>query len=488
MSGKEDEDLSLIISSTLDHFGYSREMISFRSKSYDNIGNLIQKKKFGNEPVTVMCVGSAGEGVELSDSDLDLMLLTDTIVCTDQAMDNKHLNILKTDYTNSCPGYTKVVSTHLVMDTITGSACYNSSTNVSPEGHPYISSGVFKNMIYQNTDKFLPLLTPFCTITSNGPAATSQMFNSKKIDWVFSVSYFGNTILSKWANRKRFNNWPSNAMIKQISEMEGYIVPVGNKESENQGLEWRICYTTAEMAMIRNLTDAQLKLYILLKMVVGSIIKPECKEITSYVVKNVLFWVIEVTPAYQFTPKLLVKLVKKCLYFFKYCLENNHIPNYMIPERNLMRFSFHGKDKLPVIHFISGLLEDGGSLLQRIPKLYTCMFLECTSPKRVQQYAKWREEVEKLSSPLQTGIKMIDLTNVHDNHYIYCSENGSSVTIESSSFMILQENIGQQSLPMATIRECINMILPDAHHLLMSGHLVQYFELLKERLKLLKPL
>ncbi|XP_045186400.2 uncharacterized protein LOC123544391 [Mercenaria mercenaria] len=347
--------------------------------------------------------GSFAEGLYLSGSDQDFMFVVKDAVCLDQGSESEHFIVLETDYTNTPPGYTKALYTnipgtnqHQVSTILSFGICgYKSVAN-----YPYVSSAKFRSSCYG-----IHTMRPMSTKngiesnirTTNGPAITNtvQIGNSCfERDTVYSVYFYGSDILLKWANRRRLYNWPSVEIVKEISEMEGYIVPVGDKQSENQNLEWRICYTAAEKELVSSLSDIQIKLYVLLKLVAKSVLNPVCKALTSYVVKNVVFWIVEGTHPEQLSPDNLVSLLLKSLHFIKCCLEENHFPNYMIPERNLLRGAVVGKEKQNVINFLSDCLREGGTVMLSVPKLYKCVSYRVTNPENSVFYEKWRDEVE----------------------------------------------------------------------------------------------
>ncbi|XP_045193009.2 uncharacterized protein LOC123549192 [Mercenaria mercenaria] len=383
MSSKEDENFSLWINSTLDTFGFRPEIISFRSYWYDKLAENMNLKLEELSPFRFSLVGSAGEGVRLGKSDTDILSVFKNTVCSDNPRINVHLNILKTDYSGTAPGYTKIVLINKSSSDIRHPFHFDTMYK-STEGHPYI-----------------PCALEYFAGKSeiNGPAFSSafpyESYLFSGTDLVFSFYFTGKEHLSEWAKRSRFYAWPQHTVLNEISKMEGYIVPVGDKQSDLKCLEWRICYTTAEKKLVQHLNDAQKKLYILLKMVCKTILQPICKAITSYIVKNVVFWVAERMPELQCSVNCLMNLLQKALYFIKYCLENNHLPNYMIPGRNLLRGGVSGREKRQAIDLLSQLMKEGGAIVVRIPKLYQCMFHMVHSPERGSRYGIWRDEVEK---------------------------------------------------------------------------------------------
>ncbi|XP_053395678.1 uncharacterized protein LOC128555900 [Mercenaria mercenaria] len=397
MSGKADDDISRLVYTALDTFGYHLESVSFRSKVYDNLSNIATLCN-SREGIShsVVFVGSLGEGVGLSDSDLDGMIILGDTICVEKASAQGHFNILELDNATSPPGYTKIVPVYLDENNLSHILFKSSYMYTSQTGCPYISSAVLSNYVHKWVEiLYSKRYDGFKNgkVTKNGPATTFEIMVSCEQDIVPSVYCFGEKHLRKWKDRTRRNTWPSINLVQEISEMEGYTVPVGDKLSDSHFLEWRICYTTAEKKLISTLNDVQVKLYVLLKLIAKKILKPVCKDITSYIVTNVVFWVVETNQESSFSPELLLKLVQKSLFFLKYCLENNHFPNYMIPDRNLLNVVF-GHYKTKVIRLLSDCLKEEGSIVLRVPKLRELMYCNFTTIERTI-YRDWRNEAEK---------------------------------------------------------------------------------------------
>lgn len=100
-------------------------------------------------------------------------------------------------------------------------------------------------------------------------------------------------MIERWVSRHRRKGWPD--MVRKISQLDGHVVPVGLKGSPTMNTEWKICYTLAELHLIRYLNEAQLKVYVLLKMLSKYVLRKVCTEITSNVMENIAFWMCETT-------------------------------------------------------------------------------------------------------------------------------------------------------------------------------------------------
>jgi hypothetical protein len=367
MSSVEDKNLSLAICSALDNLGFSKEQIVYRAEYMDKLSQI-----YTNEAplCSILIVGSRGEGVGLSDSDTDIMKICKHVICVDESFADSDLIVLRADYTNTEPGYIKVEGENM-----------------------YISNKGYKDRLLE---RVIPPNLSDLNFNFNITGPAIHLFSCDvDTDHVYCTYFYGGNYLSRWTNRTRNYTWPPRNVRHEVSQMEGYIVPIGSKQGDMQEYEWRICYTTAEKKLVSSLSDIQVKAYVLMKIMAKTLLKPKCKFLTSYVIKNVIFWVMEMTHVGQLSPSHIVYLIQKAIFFIKTCITNNHLPNYMIPERNLLKGAVLGKEKEVVINFLSDCLEQGGSILLQIPKLYTCISLTISKPDLFLAFRKWRNEAER---------------------------------------------------------------------------------------------
>ncbi|XP_045159169.1 uncharacterized protein LOC123524772 [Mercenaria mercenaria] len=473
-----EEELSRLIYTTLDTVGFQRECVTFRSKAQTKINESLNSNFAKYEiPLTHLFVGSTSEGTALGNSDTDFMTVIPDSVCVDKANTSGYFNFFEADYTNTAPGYTKVVIANLDEESPFQIFFDDSQMYKSSAGRAYISSTIFRNFHYQIAQA-IPVSAYFhqsnendCTKTS-GPATTLQIGYALNVDNVFSVYFYGSSHLRSWAVRLRSCKWPSADLIREISQMEGYIVPVGNKFSDTQNIEWRICYTTAEMKLVESLNDVQVKLYILLKMVATKMIRPLYKEMTSYVVKNVIFWVSETQHEQQFRPNLLVDLLWKSLIFIKYCLENNHFPNYMISERNMLGNAVDCKEKQHTIRFLSECLEKGGSIILMIPELQECMNRILKVPNLVL-YRDWRNQVEQL---------LIASAIYKSDHF------DLGMLSKSTLFGDLEWEYFKDERYLDTWIKLFSLVVPEWMGLILTGKIGEMIELFFKRLQAMPSL
>ncbi|KAH3798579.1 hypothetical protein DPMN_152179 [Dreissena polymorpha] len=125
-------------------------------------------------------------------------------------------------------------------------------------------------------------------------------------------------------------------IVQKVVSLGAYVTPTGFKESENKHIEWRICFNSGETELMNNLNDTQAKVYVLLKWILKEIIKPTNKEITSYVLKNIILWQAENTPQTEFHSRSILHWLHDGLRGLRTAIEKKQLNYYIIPERNLM--------------------------------------------------------------------------------------------------------------------------------------------------------
>ncbi|WAR30234.1 LOW QUALITY PROTEIN: hypothetical protein MAR_032776 [Mya arenaria] len=177
-----------------------------------------------------------------------------------------------------------------------------------------------------------------CQSTISGPALTKHDgYSSSDIVFAFQC-ICQRQLLFEWIHRPRQHTWPSRELMQAIPKLPAYLVPapVGCKSSENKHMEWRVCFT-GEQKLIESFTESQYKLYILLKLINKHELKSICEDMSSYVMKNIVFWLVESKAQHFFTREnLFVELISS-LHMLQQAIRDNHLFYYMIAGRNLLK-------------------------------------------------------------------------------------------------------------------------------------------------------
>ena len=268
------------------------------------------------------------------------------------------------------------------------------------DGETIISSEQFlsKNYEYEKDEEI---------ITIAGPAGRSIPDEWVcETDAVFSIPCICKRINHAWVSRKRKFDWPSKELIAEISKLDGHVVPVGFKGSHTSGIEWRICYTLAEIKLVQSFNETQIKLHALLKIVGKRLLQTKCSDITSYILKNIILWMTEKMPTEKFQTKNLFGLLKVALKFLKQTIQKRCLPNYMIPERNLYDGKLTENERINVLKVLDELIcrqnfienHKELELLSKYIHIVTCKpdLIEYMDVNRLQLESTFRQYSEEI--------------------------------------------------------------------------------------------
>ncbi|KAH3846752.1 hypothetical protein DPMN_089057 [Dreissena polymorpha] len=202
-------------------------------------------------------------------------------------------------------------------------------------------------------------------------------------------------LLSKWLSRPRPQSWPQQEVLHAISLLDAHVVPVGFKGSPEQSLEWRVCFSLAELHLMQILNECQIQTYILLKKIAKSCLHPISKDITSYVVKNTILWICEKTPNKSFEKKHLLHRLLDSIEFLRQCIRKNYLPCYMISERNLIAGRLDRLQRRQLDRILNDLKNEQGLLFLRIGKLRDALLVMYKYPNQFREYGEKRDILER---------------------------------------------------------------------------------------------
>ncbi|XP_045169220.2 uncharacterized protein LOC123531964 [Mercenaria mercenaria] len=419
------EEASLNVSEMMDRLGYSYEMVKFRQQ-------MAKERPVtwrNNLAETIVVTGGKGEGTALyCESDVDCMYIADDVICADNPdlfIDRENVTLFKTERQETPPGYTLLKMVRF------GGKSYEDQIRLSilesNTGTLYLSNQLFTNAI-EMTDRPNRFRDGYISEETSGPSTPSSN-EYQTFDEVSCFTCSCPDILVNWLSRSRNHAWPSLDTIHEISRLDGHVVPVGFKGSSNSDREWRICYSLAELHLFKTLGDTQLKIYILLKQIAKSVLQPICKEITSYVMKNIVLWVCESRNASVFKNEMLMRILIDALLILKLSISENSLPSYMIPDRNIFagRLDIYQRNQLT--RLIEDLLKDGKNMFLRIGRFREAMLLVSMVPNTFKKYCEKRDKVESLmlmmgrirAEAFRPGMSVREVNNLSWRNELYCS-------------------------------------------------------------------
>jgi hypothetical protein len=372
----------------LDSLGYDKETVEKRSWIGKNISEgstLYHRRKYGGN-IDVLLTGSRREGLATSfDNDVDQMFVDKTVMCTESKQvaqcnnDNYHA-VFHIDIQRSPPGYTCLklfrkntadIPEHL-KDALVE---YNGSILLRNDKVTLKAVSPLLGTVQKQLEKRGWMKKSFkLNVEKNGPSVSFSLsvpyINiSLQYDDCLAFKCNASSLLKTWCNRDREHDWPPRNLIARIKDMTGHVVPVGMKGHPEHFLQWRICFTEAEIALVQSFNDTQIKVYAIVKKLSKRFLKPICRGITSYVMKNIIFWISEEVPMVKFEMKDFTERIYHVLYFLKTCISERKLSSYMIPSRNLLESKVSNKQQSKLLEIIECLMLEGPCVALRIPEV-----------------------------------------------------------------------------------------------------------------------
>ena len=173
-----------------------------------------------------------------------------------------------------------------------------------------------------------------------GPAVhRDAVKNLSSTDTVFALSCTDwPECAQEWLSRKRNHGWPSKELTKKCNSMGFILVSACHPASDERQFQWRISFSHPERLLVTQFNSVQLKCYILLKIIKKELIKQYIKEdtLTSYHLKTCMLYILENTPSELWVPENLVGCLIMCLRQIHLWIRDEKIPNYFIPEENML--------------------------------------------------------------------------------------------------------------------------------------------------------
>ncbi|KAH3874550.1 hypothetical protein DPMN_037796 [Dreissena polymorpha] len=335
--------------------------------------------------------GSKAEGLTCTnESDRDLIMACPNAVCLEDGIDERtiqgHITVFKMNMPSCNAGY-----------------CRPLLLRLSPTCHPAIP----ESLCADGYGRFLLSSTYFVDHLKkyNLPIYVNHARAGPSLPWTSGPNNFDAVralrchcpvILQKWASRAR--QWPSPDIVEKATSMGAFVTPIGFKGSEPYHIAWRICFNTAEVVLVNNLNDTQVKIYVLLKMIVNDVLKPKAKEITSYLLKNIVLWLEENNPQTLFDSGSLFHWLLEGLGILRTAISFSQLPYYMIPERNLMTERRLDVEQQHVfVSSITNMIDEGPRILMRLKKVRQAVICH---PEPLLWYSTMRTELEMLDLEL----------------------------------------------------------------------------------------
>ena len=185
----------------------------------------------------------------------------------------------------------------------------------------------------------------------------------------------------QWIDRPRLCGWPPESLINNIVQGGVLLVPIGSKSDSDKDnpFEWRISFSVPEKMLIYSWTHSQIICYALLKLLLKEVIKKNEKTdklFCSYFLKTVIFWLSEELEQNVWTPHNLLNCFMLCLKRLIYWITCRYLPNYFIPQHNMIDRRIPGQSRDELLSLFHSLYDMGWGCLMLCDSLKQFSYFE----------------------------------------------------------------------------------------------------------------
>lgn len=382
----DERKASLLASFLLDNTGYSSQDFKRRQEIYTQFSEAIWPVKF---------VGSKREVLtNILESDFDQLRYDLSLLVIEKGLQN--ITLAGEMNTELCsPGYAMIfLYDSSIPQPEFLSVPVASSVMVFDDLRYVVSSSKF----IQHADQRSQNVRETIKLSKAGPSIPHSLkLGLGSYDFVLTLPCRCPSIFEAWLGRPRRYEWPSEETRQRVVSKGANLVPHGCDEDAFSEHEWRICFNLGEIELTQSLNETLKKVYIFLKMVVKQIVKPKNKEVTSYILKNTVFWICESNPWSVFTEDSVYYWFRRALRIIKISIIQGYLPYYMIPARNLLQGKLSASSSKNILRQLTAVLRFGPSVLFfcRKPSLGLDL-LKCGKLKeRGQRRAEMETEVQQ---------------------------------------------------------------------------------------------
>ena len=207
----------------------------------------------------------------------------------------------------------------------------------------------------------------------------------------------------QWVDRPRFCGWPPESLINNIVQRGVLLVPIGSKSDSHKDnpFEWRISFSVPEKMLIYSWNHSQIICYTLLKLLLKEVIKKNenvDKLFCSYFLKTVIFWLSEELEQNVWTPHNLLYCFMLCLKRLIYWITCRYLPNYFIPQYNMIDRRIPGQSRDELLSLFHSLYDMGWGCIMLCDSLKRFSYSEISLNTRT--FPTIYTEFEKAVFPL----------------------------------------------------------------------------------------
>ncbi|KAJ8311720.1 hypothetical protein KUTeg_011075 [Tegillarca granosa] len=299
--------------------------------------------------------GSRAEGLSIPGSDIDTMVVLDHISVSENP-DDLDIDIVMITK-DIKPGFAKL-------------CCQKNYHNYFRGELIKTHEGCFLSSLFTRDALVHWALKRHPDAIAHGPCSSFQL--QLKLENDILVCLHCKTwpqIALEWINRRRHYGWPSSDLIQNIVQDGYFLVPIGNPNSQDSHLQWRISFSLAEKKLVYSFNPTQFLCYGLLKLFLKHAINSneQVKDLLcSYFLKTSLFYCIE--------EENIVWNQENFLHCFWTCIRrllkwilDEYCPNYFIKENNMFEGKICGRNSKVLYDYLFELYNNGLDSLRHIP-------------------------------------------------------------------------------------------------------------------------
>ena len=341
----------------------SEKVVNYRRQFFNVFDDVLNH--CGNNGLHIISSGSKAEGLDLPGSDFDVMYVNKNIHVYefDDILSIYHdlrtQNNLVLDFDKAMPGFT-LLHIYDVRE-------WNKEFIDINDNETFLSNVSWKREINIDNNAM------------NGPCIVDPL---GLIDLALCLRYAKwPSVGRQWIDRTRLCGWPPESLINNIVQGGVLLVPIGSKSDSHKDnpLEWRISFSVPEKMLIYSWNHSQIICYALLKLLLKEVIKKNKnvdKLFCSYFLKTVIFWLSEELEQNVWTPQNLLHCFMLCLKRLIYWITCRYLPNYFIPQHNMIDRRIPGQSRDELLSLFHSLYDMGWGCLMLCDSLKHFSYFE----------------------------------------------------------------------------------------------------------------
>ncbi|CAC5369742.1 unnamed protein product [Mytilus coruscus] len=347
----------------------------------------------------VVTSGRKSEGLDLPGSDLDITYINqvDTVYNTKSTIPSDLQYGLFLDFENTPPGYVHIELHQKKRHGIQPNHVYSGN-------HIILSNEHYKQLIQEmnmpNAKNKSSLLENFSDI--HGPCSSTICGSYDFLSTYKCHSW--PTVVAEWITRPRNYEWPPTELIEDIVRDNILLAPIGSKSNNKKEnpFEWRMSFSIAEKMLVHSFNHTQILCYALLKYTLKEVLVVHQKikdTMCSYFMKTVLFWMIEESQISEWQPCKLFECFQACIKRLVFFIQYNILPNYFIPQNNLIEGKIDVPKKKLLISLLRNFFTSGNNSLKQIQTL-SYLFDHIKTPLTSELFRKNYSNIDSIIYPL----------------------------------------------------------------------------------------